>query len=105
MVHMPAVPGVGGSGGVPPLRPPAPASGAASAGKTRFTDTLKQLVEDVDALQQQADHSVRELLSGKSDNVHAVVMSVVKADLSFKLLVELRNKLVDAYKQTMNLRV
>jgi len=43
------------------------------------------------------------VLSGKSEDITSVVSAVAKADMSFKLLVGVRNKLIEAYKQTMNM--
>jgi flagellar hook-basal body complex protein FliE len=42
-------------------------------------------------------------LSGKNEDITSVVSAVAKADMSFKLLVGVRNKLIEAYKQTMNM--
>ena len=49
--------------------------------------------------------SNQELLTGKSEDVLPVVTAVAKADLSFKLLMGIRNKVVEAYKQTMNMQI
>jgi flagellar hook-basal body complex protein FliE len=59
----------------------------------------------VDSQQQSADMSVKEMLAGKNQDVNSVVAEVAKADMSFKLLVGVRNKLIEAYKQTMNMRI
>jgi flagellar hook-basal body complex protein FliE len=47
--------------------------------------------------------SMTELLAGKNNDISAVVSAVAKADMSFRLLVGVRNKLIEAYKQTMNM--
>jgi flagellar hook-basal body complex protein FliE len=44
-----------------------------------------------------------DLLTGKNNDITAVVSAVAKADASFKILVGVRNKLIEAYKQTMNM--
>ena len=49
--------------------------------------------------------SIKDLLSGKNDDITSVVSAVAKADMSFKLLVGVRNKLIVAYKQTMNMQL
>jgi len=76
-----------------------------SADPEGFADKLRGVVEEVNSLQIDADQSVQRLATGKANNVHEVVVSVAKADLSFKLLLELRNKLVEAYKATMSMGV
>ena len=72
---------------------------------SQFAANLKSLVSEVNDLQVQADESVAELAAGRASNIHEVVVNVAKADLSFKLLLELRNKLVEAYQKTMNMQV
>lgn len=65
------------------------------------TDSLKKANNQ----QQDANTSIVDLLSGKQQDVNTVVASVAKADMSFKLLVGVRNKLVEAYKETMRMQV
>lgn len=60
-------------------------------------------VSKVDDLQQTADASIQDLLTGKNNDITSVVSAVAKADVSFKVLVGVRNKLIEAYKQTMNM--
>jgi flagellar hook-basal body complex protein FliE len=77
-----------------------------SSDKSGFTDTIKAVeknISKVDDLQQSSDISIQDLLSGKNEDITSVVSAVAKADMSFKLLVGVRNKLIEAYKQTMNM--
>jgi flagellar hook-basal body complex protein FliE len=71
--------------------------------KTGFADAIKDYISKVDDLQQSSDTSVQDLLSGKSEDIASVVSAAAKADMSFKLLVGVRNKLIEAYKQTMSM--
>jgi len=76
------------------------------AKKSGFADTIdavSKYISKVDELQQSSDTSIKELLSGKNTDITSVVSAVAKADMSFKLLVGVRNKLIEAYKQTMNM--
>ena len=85
----------------------APKSGV-GPGQSEFTDAVKavgEYISDVDDLQQSSDASVKDLLAGKNNDITSVVSAVAKADMSFKLLVGVRNKLIDAYKQTMQMSV
>lgn len=78
------------------------AAGSASP----FGDTIKAAqnqLNQVDELQKASDTSIQDLLSGKNEDITSVVSQVAKADMSFKLLVGVRNKLVEAYKETMNM--
>jgi flagellar hook-basal body complex protein FliE len=73
---------------------------------TSFADQVKDVgkaLAKVDGLQQASDASIQELLTGKNTDITSVVSAVAKADMSFKLLVGVRNKLIEAYKQTMNM--
>lgn len=71
--------------------------------KVDFANAIKNYVSKVDDLQQTSNMSIKDLLSGKNEDVNTVVSQVAKADMSFKLLVGVRNKLIEAYKQTMNM--
>jgi len=76
--------------------------------KSQFSDAVKSigdLLSEVDDSQQASDVSIKDLLAGKNTDVTSVVSEVAKADMSFKLLVGVRNKLIEAYKQTMNMPV
>lgn len=94
-----------------PLNPIKPGTGPDSLGiadnkKSAFAETIKaagNYISKVDDLQQSSDMSIKDLLSGKNEDITSVVSAVAKADMSFKLLVGVRNKLIEAYKQTMNM--
>lgn len=88
----PVAPATGNAGNV------APATNA--DGKT-FQDVLKDFVQQVDETQQQYDQAIDAVQSGDSDNLHRVMLAQNQAQLSLKLAVEVRNKLVEAYKEVM----
>jgi flagellar hook-basal body complex protein FliE len=70
---------------------------------SKAVQALGDCLSRVDDLQQASDASVEDLLTGKNNDITAVVSAVAKADMSFKVLVGVRNKLIEAYKQTMNM--
>jgi flagellar hook-basal body complex protein FliE len=83
-----------------------PKIGIAEDKKSGFAKTVKaagDYISGVDDLQQTSDASIKDLLSGKNEDITSVVSAVAKADMSFKLLVGVRNKLIEAYKQTMSM--
>jgi flagellar hook-basal body complex protein FliE len=85
-----------------------PQTEGAGAAKAEFANTVKavgQYVSKVDDLQQEANTSVQDLLTGQNSDITSVVSSVAKADASFKVLLGVRNKLIEAYKQTMNMQI
>lgn len=69
-----------------------------------FMDSIGRSFAQMNEQQQQSDASIVDLLSGKQQDINAVVASVAKADMSFKVLVGVRNKLVEAYKETMKMQ-
>jgi flagellar hook-basal body complex protein FliE len=67
--------------------------------KSGFADAVKGIenyISKVDDLQESSDMSIKDLLSGKNEDITSVVSAVAKADMSFKLLVGVRNKLIEA---------
>jgi flagellar hook-basal body complex protein FliE len=98
--------GIHGIGTPPVIQPPAarPARPEAEGGAT-FGQLVRKAVEAVNADQQTSATHVEQLLAGKQEDVLPVVTSVAKADASFKLLVGVRNKMIEAYKTTMNMQV
>lgn len=72
---------------------------------TKSVKAVEKYLSSVNEQQNSADTSVKELLAGKNEDITSVVSQVAKADMSFKLLVGVRNKLIEAYKQTMNMQI
>lgn len=70
-----------------------------------FKQILLDSLNEVNRLQQEADQSVKALYSGETDNVAEVFTAVNKAGVAFDLLMEIRNKLVDAYQEINRIRV
>ena len=73
--------------------------------KTNFAGKLKECIGEVDHQQQSSAGTVEDLLSGKTQDVLPTIAAVAKADMSFKLLIGVRNKVIEAYKQTMNMQI
>lgn len=87
------------------LTPVAPARPAAGPDAGGFADELRQQLDQVARLQQEAEQGMTEVLTGRSDNLTKVLASARKAEVAFNLLMEMRNKLVDAYNELKQLRV
>ncbi len=93
---------------LPGLTAPADATRTAPAAQpagSGFLKLLDGLLNQVNATQGQADQAVRDLATGKSDNLHGTLLSVAKADLSFRLFLEIRNRLTDALQEIMRMQV
>ena len=75
------------------------------AGGPGFTEILKKSVLNVDALQRNADLAVGELIAGDKKNIHETMISIEKADVAFRLMMKVRNKILEAYKEVMRMNV
>ena len=70
-----------------------------SSGEGKFSDILDQAVFHVDQLQQDANQKIGAMLSGDASDVHNAMIAVQKADLSFQLMMQVRNKVIQAYQE------
>jgi flagellar hook-basal body complex protein FliE len=97
------VPGISGP---PPAVGPAQAAqqGEAVEGKD-FKSILLDSLNEVNRLQNEADQGVERLLTGETNNVAEVLTAVNKAGIAFDLLMEVRNKLTEAYQEIQQMRV
>lgn len=69
-----------------------------------FGEVLGKLIDDVDKAQQEADVSIQQLASGDATSLQDVVMKMEQAEVSFQLMKEIRNKLLEAYKEVMSMQ-
>ena len=74
-------------------------------GASDFHQTLKTLVQDVDQMQKTAEESSRRLMTGEVEDVHQVMVAMEEAQTSFQLMMEIRTKILDAYKEVMRMQV
>jgi len=82
-----------------------PSQQPAQQPQSNFGNVVQQSLQKVNDQQGQANQSIVDLLSGKQQDINSVVADVAKADMSFKMLVGVRNKLVEAYKETMRMQI
>jgi flagellar hook-basal body complex protein FliE len=82
-----------------------PSSPAQSTPAVDFSTWLAHQVDDVNGKLMQADSQVRQLAVGETTNLHQVMISLEKAHLSLQLVVQVRNKLLDAYQNMMQMQV
>lgn len=68
-----------------------------------FEEILEKLIKDVDVAQKEADMSIKNLVSNEPTSIHDMVLKMEEADLTFKLMKEVRDKLVSAYKETITM--
>ncbi|MBI5386390.1 MAG: flagellar hook-basal body complex protein FliE [Verrucomicrobia bacterium] len=80
-----------------------PGSVAPSSGS--FSSLLGQMVQEVNGRQANAGAMVRELQSGGNVSLHQAVIAMEEATVSFQLMVEVRNKLLESYQELMRMQV
>jgi flagellar hook-basal body complex protein FliE len=79
---------------------------SAPAGAMDFAQVLKNSIEQVNQTQQQADGMAANFAAGDGNsNLHEVMIALQKANVSFQEMVQVRNKLVTAYQDVMNMQV
>jgi flagellar hook-basal body complex protein FliE len=84
----------------------APAVAAAGTQRTDFAAALQSAVQQVNGTQQEAAQAARDFELGKpGTNLQDVMVSMQKANISFQTMVQVRNRLVSAYHDMMNMQV
>ena len=86
-----------------------PAAGAEKAslqsGGVSFGEMLNQSIEKVDGLQKAADGAIQDLVTGQNKDLHNTMIAMEKADISFRLMMQVRNKIVEAYQEISRMAV
>ena len=86
------------------IQPPrAPASTAVAPSGEGFGNILGRLVGGVEDRQAEAASITRSVLLGENQNLHQSVLAMQEASLSFGLMVEVRNKVVESYQELMRM--
>src|SRR5918911_863524 len=85
-----------------PLRE-APANGPASKGD--FAAHLKGALGEVNDLQQKADQAIQQLVGEGKGDLQETMIALEKADVSFRLMMQIRNKVLEAYQEIMRMQV
>jgi flagellar hook-basal body complex protein FliE len=78
---------------------------ASSTSGAGFDNLLGNLVNEVSQKQTAASDTVSGLLSGKNVSLHQAMISMEEANISFQMMVEVRNKLLDSYQELMRMQV
>jgi flagellar hook-basal body complex protein FliE len=76
--------------------------GARSSG---FMDTLQQAISKANDIQLEASNATEALMTGQSQNVHQTMVALQEADVSFQLMMQIRNKLVSAYEEIQRMQI
>lgn len=70
-----------------------------------FLHQLKDAIAQANDVQLQASHMVDELVTGKTQNIHQAMVALQQADISFQLMMQVRNKLVGAYEEIQRMQI
>ena len=88
---------------VPELR--VPQNRGSEKNGTGFGEILKDAISTANELQKQSDQEIQKLMTGESQDLHTTVIAMQKADLSFQMMMQVRNKIVQAYQEIMRMQL
>lgn len=70
-----------------------------------FSDLLLNKISESDDLIKKSDDEIKKFLLDRDKNVHGLMLSMEKAEISFRLMMQIRNKLMDAYREVMRMQI
>jgi len=73
-------------------------------GADDFSRILKEAISEVNRLQLEAEAAIKDFTVGKK-GIHETMIAIEKADLSFQLMMQIRNKIIKAYEEVMRMQV
>jgi len=74
-------------------------------GGPSFMDALREQVAQVNSLQKDAKEAMEDLMAGRREDVEGVMIATQKADTAFRMLLQVRNKVLDAYEEIKQVRI
>jgi flagellar hook-basal body complex protein FliE len=74
-------------------------------GEKSFGESLSESLEHVNNLQLKVDTTIEDLATGKTQSIHETMLALSKADIAFRLTMQVRNKVVEAYQEIMRMPV
>ena len=84
--------------------PTPPTSSGQDVGESSFESVLKNAVSGVEQLHTNAQEQVTQLAKGDRQDIHSVMIAVEKADVAFQLMMQVRNKIVNAYQEVSKMQ-
>jgi flagellar hook-basal body complex protein FliE len=79
--------------------------GAGATGTGSFASALEDSIAEVNSMQQKADAAVTALATGEKVSLHETMIAMEQADVSFRLMMQVRNKIVEAYQEILRMQV
>ncbi len=71
----------------------------------KFAEALKSSLTEVNQAQVGADRAAEQIAAGETKNLHETMIKLEEADISLRLMVQVRNKAVEAYQEIMRMQV
>ena len=71
----------------------------------KFAQALKSSISEVNQAQTNADHAAEQIAAGQTKDLHGAMIKLEEADISLRLMVQVRNKAVEAYQEIMRMQV
>jgi flagellar hook-basal body complex protein FliE len=72
---------------------------------TSFGAVLKGAINEVNHVQAEADQAIQQLAAGNKKDIHQTMIALEKAEVSFQLMMQVRNKIISAYEEIMRMQV
>lgn len=76
-----------------------------SSGTSGFVDSLKSAIGKVNDAEMEAGRAIDSLMTGETQDIHRTMVALQQADVSFQLMMQIRNKLVAAYEEIQRMQV
>lgn len=70
-----------------------------------FNDTLINSIKEANTLQIKAQEAMENLATGRSQNIHETILAIEQAEIAFKMVTQVRNKVMAAYQEIMRMAV
>lgn len=84
---------------------PANTESAVTKSSNAFGDMLKDMVNNTNQAQINGDKAVENLQAGNAEHLHEIMISAEEAEISLKMLVQMRNKALTAYEEIMRMQI
>lgn len=88
-----------------PLGPGKPASPSGKTGGPSFAESMKELFYSVNDKAAEADTKVTSVITGETDDLHTAMIALEEANVSFQLMLEVRNKMLEAYQEINRMNI
>src|SRR5574340_212127 len=90
---------------LPPSLPTKKTAGEKDIGGESFGTVLKDIMQDINKLQVNADEAIAKVQLDNTGSIHEAMIALEKADRSFRTMMQVRNKILDAYQEIMRMQV